>query len=250
MDRAMTAKDILVRIKKKYDLPEWITLTEVVNDDGSSIRRADAIALNLWASRGYAVHGFEIKVSRSDFLAEMKDITKSEAFSKSCDYWWLAAPKGLVSPTEIPESWGLMEFTALRSCITKYAQKKQDPEPIGRSFLASLIRRAVSIDEQEIRSKVDAVVKKERERIAKLEMDLIHEMREKTKRAMEKNQEKYQTLGRFAELIGSHYMTERGYLEFLAKYKMAQVLDSSLLDSAFNRIKEIEEIKNKLKGME
>ena len=33
-------------------------------------RYADAIAMNLWPSRGLAVHGFEIKISRGDWQRE------------------------------------------------------------------------------------------------------------------------------------------------------------------------------------
>jgi hypothetical protein len=41
--------------------------------------RADAIARHLWPSQGLELIGFELKVSRSDWLREIKDPYKCES---------------------------------------------------------------------------------------------------------------------------------------------------------------------------
>src|ERR1700722_2637360 len=80
----------------RYPSPEWATFFEVQNGTGwehnrpgKKARRADALAFGIWPSRGYAVHGFEIKRSRSDWLRELTDVAKADAIGSFCDRWWL-----------------------------------------------------------------------------------------------------------------------------------------------------------------
>lgn len=54
------------------------------------------------------LHGHEIKVSRSDWLVELRDPSKAEAWKQYCDRWWLVAPRDIVKPEELPEGWGLL----------------------------------------------------------------------------------------------------------------------------------------------
>ena len=66
------------RYAKKGRRHQWIFLTNVRDTTGrpkgSRRRYADAVAMNLWPSKGLALHGFEIKVSRSDFLTELREL--------------------------------------------------------------------------------------------------------------------------------------------------------------------------------
>jgi len=43
-------------------------------------RTADYVAMDLWPSKGLALHGHEIKVSRSDWLRELKEPEKAAEF--------------------------------------------------------------------------------------------------------------------------------------------------------------------------
>lgn len=73
-------------------------------------RRADA----LWAPFGVGAKGIighEIKVSRSDLLAELADPAKADPWARYCAEWWLvvsdpALVEGLMD--RIPEVWGVM----------------------------------------------------------------------------------------------------------------------------------------------
>ena len=80
----------------------WETQKGVVMD-GSTVehiaeaarvlgRYADAVAMNLFPSRGLALHGFEIKVSKSDFKSEIENPEKSVPVQQYCDHWWIVAP--------------------------------------------------------------------------------------------------------------------------------------------------------------
>lgn len=46
-------------------------------------RRADAIFLGMSNSKGKSLQGFEIKVSRADWLSELRDVDKAETVSSS-----------------------------------------------------------------------------------------------------------------------------------------------------------------------
>jgi hypothetical protein len=64
--------------------------------------------VDLWPSSGHPVHGFEVKVSRSDWLTELKDPDKAEAFKPYCDHWWLVVPDASIVHDDLPPGWGLM----------------------------------------------------------------------------------------------------------------------------------------------
>ena len=76
---------------------EWAFMAQVRNAAGfNATRTLDALALHLWPSRGLVLHGFEIKVSRSDWLREVKDPAKAEDACRLVEYFWIVAPKGVV----------------------------------------------------------------------------------------------------------------------------------------------------------
>lgn len=127
-------------LRKRYASPEWALLMEVAPATGGGTRYADAVAVNLWSSRGHAVHGFEIKVSRSDWLRELKDPSKAEPVFRYCDYWHIVAPKGVVKDGELPPTWGLLELRA-SGLVQTVAGPKLDAQPLTRKFFASLMRR-------------------------------------------------------------------------------------------------------------
>jgi hypothetical protein len=54
-------------------------------------RTADFVAMDLWPSRGLSLHGHEIKVSRADWLRELKEPAKAEEFIPYMNFWWLVA---------------------------------------------------------------------------------------------------------------------------------------------------------------
>lgn len=127
-------------LRKRYPAPEWALMEEVAPATGGGTRYADAIAVNLWSSRGHAIHGFEIKVSRSDWLRELKAPEKAEPLYRYCDHWWIVAPKGVVKDGELPPTWGLLELRAT-GLVQVMAAPRLEPQPITRSFFASLMRR-------------------------------------------------------------------------------------------------------------
>lgn len=88
----------------------YVAMSHVRSDAGFDAERtADFMALDLWPSKGLVLHGHEVKISRSDWLNELKDPEKSGAFIPHVDYWWLViTDKAMVKDGELPPEWGMM----------------------------------------------------------------------------------------------------------------------------------------------
>lgn len=149
---------IAAALRERYCKPEWAIFFEVSNGTGARGHRyADAVAMNLYPSRGLEIHGFEIKTYRSDWLRELKNPEKAEPVFKYCDRWWIVSEKGLVKPGELPPTWGLIEHDngKLRQDT---AAPKLTPTPINLTFAAALLRRAGEADAAQIKVIVDKEV--------------------------------------------------------------------------------------------
>ena len=152
----MTTAQVRDAVKRKFCQPEWTALFEVRNGAGHHANRsADCIAMNTYPSRGLNLVGIEIKVSRSDFLSELKKPEKAEAFYKYCDRWWLITGPNVVNDTsEIPENWGWMIAQKSGLRIRKEAPRNKDVTPMPRTFLAAMMRRAGQLDDANLETKI------------------------------------------------------------------------------------------------
>ncbi len=141
----MTTPQLLVLLQKKYSPPEYAFLTEVRNGTGfaRSPRTADALAFNLWPSRGMELLGFELKVSRSDWLHELKDPAKADAIANYCDRWWIVVGDEKVIPdlAEVPKTWGVQIATEKGLKVAKEAPENPNLKPLDRLFLFACIRQ-------------------------------------------------------------------------------------------------------------
>ena len=161
-------KKIEVRtlLTKKFCQPEWCLLHEVSNGAGfSRTNSADVIFMGLWPSRGLEINGVEIKSSRTDWLREIKNPQKAEAIFKYCDRFWLAAEEKVVlNLNEIPATWGYMLATGNKLKIIKEAPQLK-PEPISRSFIAAMLKRATQgmIPESSLDATIEAKVNEQLE---------------------------------------------------------------------------------------
>lgn len=134
----------------------------------SASRSADVVMVGLWPSRGCLIEGMEIKVSRADWLRELKKPQKAEAFVPYCDHWWIvAADADVVKASELPPTWGLMVASGRGLGVVQQAPKL-GCKPLDRELLAAMLKRATAtaIDQPEIEAAIAARVKAERERFA------------------------------------------------------------------------------------
>lgn len=145
-----------------YDPPqgrarEWGYWTEV----SVGARQFDAIAVNLWASRGWTVRGHELKVSRADWLNERKDPAKAEAGYRLCDEWYLVADKGVVldPDAELPTGWGLMVPDRKHVKIVRAATAHEPA--IARAFWIRLLVHTLDAEAREARHADEAKIRAE-----------------------------------------------------------------------------------------
>jgi hypothetical protein len=140
----VTERDVLDALRKRYTMAagngERYVLAEHVRDHGAFARRtADLMVRDMWDSSGMALHGFEVKVSRSDWLTELRDPTKAERFKRHCDYWWLATSDSSIVRDDLPEGWGLIVKSGDTMRI-KTRAPRLDPEPMEPAMRTSLDR--------------------------------------------------------------------------------------------------------------
>jgi hypothetical protein len=151
----MSGEDILVAaLRARYDPREWAVLGGVRNATGYStrqVRTADAVALNLWPSKGCPLLGFELKVARSDWLRELKQPEKSWEIMKFCDQWWIAATPGVVKREELPKTWGLLELQNGKLKVIRQAPNLEDVQPLSKGFIVSLFREVAAQASDEAR---------------------------------------------------------------------------------------------------
>jgi hypothetical protein len=93
-----------------------------------------------WTDRGPSFIGHEVKVSRSDWLTELKDPTKAEFWVNHCHYFNLVvSDAAIVREDELPERWGLMVAHG-RSVRVAVPAVRRSAEPLPLSTQAALLR--------------------------------------------------------------------------------------------------------------
>lgn len=139
----MKAGDVRAALKRHFASPEYAIAFEVAQATGfSAHRHLDAVAMDLWPSRGLALHGIEIKVDLYDWRREKANPEKAEQIARFCDYFWIAAPAKLIPDHEIPMAWGLIEIDPDGNAAEKVRAKHTEAEAVGRPFLAAMMRAA------------------------------------------------------------------------------------------------------------
>lgn len=139
-------EQVINALRNRYDDNGWsyAFLEQVSDGTGKDCNRwADALAVQLWTSRGLEIIGFEIKVSRQDWIKELKQPQKADAIAKYCHRWYLVVgDTNIVQFGELPMNWGLMApYTKKSLKIVKPAVINKNPKPVDMSFLCAILRR-------------------------------------------------------------------------------------------------------------
>jgi hypothetical protein len=133
---------------RRFSRPAHIMLRNVRSQTGygKNDRYADALVLSVHPSRGLWLAGIEVKVQRSDWIKELKSLEKSAEIQRFCDYWWIATTPGIVQPSELPQTWGLLEVKG-HSCHVVHEAPKLARAPLDLAFVCSLLRNRADIEE-------------------------------------------------------------------------------------------------------
>jgi hypothetical protein len=121
-------------------VPEHMVLFEVgARQSDWKRRRIDVVAVGLLKRSDYLIHGFEVKVSRSDLLSELREPAKAASAQRYCDRWWLALSTTdlLKDSDKVPKHWGII------ACSGRGMKVHRQPQPIARvespEFRAALL---------------------------------------------------------------------------------------------------------------
>jgi len=129
-------------IRKRHEGEGWCVFTELANGTGYKVRGwADAAALGIWPSRGYELHGYEIKISREDLKKELRDPAKADNIGRYCHFWWLVlAEEKLMDGLVIPAAWGILVPKGGVLRVARKAPRQSKPKSFDPAFVASMIR--------------------------------------------------------------------------------------------------------------
>jgi hypothetical protein len=118
--RTVTSADIQKALAHRHQRDFF--LTEVKSGStwsGSGVRILDAVAMRLSYTKPY-ITGYEVKVTRSDFLRDNKFFT----YLPLCHALYVVAPAGVVKREELPTEIGLIWYDANKKTLTT---KKKPP---------------------------------------------------------------------------------------------------------------------------
>lgn len=153
-------KMILKALRRRHPEKEWAFFEELRAGTGwGTVRwgrddkgnhnpeqRFDAWAINLYPSKNFLRIVYEIKVSRSDFLREIKHPEKrSQALAMSNQFYFVA-PVGLIKPDELPPEAGLIEVKDEWESRMKVKAPVREAEGPTWQFFASIARRMQSLE--------------------------------------------------------------------------------------------------------
>lgn len=130
----MNAHNLIKLLRNRFEKDHFFT-SEI--QCGKHRQRFDALAIKASWSHP-AIHGFEIKVSRADFLKD----DKWPGYLDHCkQFWFVTAPGVIVDKSEIPESAGWIEAT--KNGVKIMTRKKAPAREIDPKQEANLFRQII-----------------------------------------------------------------------------------------------------------
>ena len=144
-----TSEQLRKLIRDKYKTPEnsfnrAVILEEVPNGTGGHQSRwIDVAVFEMWPSKGLSRQAFEIKVSRSDFLNELRQPEKHQWCKDCFHYFWFVAPKDVIKEEELSINAGWMYPSGSRLCVKRHAVRNDAPR-LDDKLLAAFMRAAAN----------------------------------------------------------------------------------------------------------
>lgn len=150
----MTESDIIELLKERYSgnpqkQREWAFFEKLRIGTGygpDADQEIDAWVMNLYPGKNFVRMAFEIKVSRSDFLSELRNPLKRRRALLLSNMFYFVAPAGVIKPEELPLECGLLEIveypqTGIKAINTVVSAVHRDNPPPSWRFFASIARR-------------------------------------------------------------------------------------------------------------
>lgn len=164
LDRSkLTERDMLDRLAARYSQTtmggtsvRYVAAHHVRFGPLSPSCIADFLVLDTWGNYGpeaqrHPLLGFEVKVSRSDYLREIRDLSKSEPFRRVCREWYVVVSDPAIVRDDLPDGWGLMYAQGDGLRCSRKSALNDAVEPMPRGLLAGFLRAAVTQAREETR---------------------------------------------------------------------------------------------------
>ena len=153
-EHRVTERDMLDLLHRRYgqrsynggvEAPRYVCAEHVRAKAGFDCRTADFVAVETWASSmrdgSLTIHGVEVKVSRPDWLRELKDPEKAAETLAHATHCWLAVPGlHIARLDELPDGWGLLYPAGSRGLVAKVSAVRRTVPPLTASATAALLR--------------------------------------------------------------------------------------------------------------
>ena len=128
--------------------PRYVCAEHVRSGAGfDAVRCTDMIVQDCWPAKGLELIGHEVKVSRSDWVAELKDPEKADTFRRHLHRWYLVVPDRSILRDDLPVGWGLMALRAGKLWVVRPAPLMV-PEPMPATMTAALLRAVAKTAER------------------------------------------------------------------------------------------------------
>ena len=174
-----TAKQIVALLREERHAKDWLFFEELRVGTGYAVdaeQRIDAYSIHPFPSRGLARVAYEVKISRSDFLAEIKKPQKRRRAMLLSNLFYFVAPAGLIRIEELPVDCGLIEVTGKGYLNTVVKAPHRDIASPPWLFVAALVRRAgldgYAAGRDEAQKQIQDHTQRLNERIKELEGEL------------------------------------------------------------------------------
>jgi hypothetical protein len=144
--QAVTERTMLGALHRRYCFTSagarrYAVAEHVGNRPLGPSRVADFMVMDLWKSTGFEVAGHEVKISRGDWLRELKSPDKAGEFAPYVNRWWVVVPSlVIVVMGELPAEWGLMALTGSGELRAAREAPRRDALPMPADRLAAFLR--------------------------------------------------------------------------------------------------------------
>lgn len=153
----IAADDVRRGLERRYR-DKWTVLHEVAHhvgyEAGHQRRYIDTVAVGMTRESGYGtIYCHEIKVSRSDWLSEMRQPEKHRAFLDRCHRFYFVAPKGVILAHEVLPDCGLLIWYPSQIRIVRDAHLMRPVVP--PRFWTAILSRTLNPKREELDRKDD-----------------------------------------------------------------------------------------------
>jgi hypothetical protein len=140
----MTAAEVRQALRTRWHGQAYATFPELACGTGASDganTTIDLWVMALWPSDNLRRIAVEIKVSRGDYLREIKRPNKRKRALRYSNQFYFATPKGLLKPEELPPEAGLIEVDDQGTTHEVVPAPYRETFPPTWEFMAAVMRR-------------------------------------------------------------------------------------------------------------